>query len=44
VLRADWSDDRALFVIACKYANRSIPPEECAALFNDPDWQVKPLL
>ena len=44
VTRADWHDDRDLFVLSCKYANRSIPPDDCAALFNDPDWQVKPLL
>jgi hypothetical protein len=44
VLRADWSDDRSLFVISCKYANRSIPADECAALFSDPTWQIKPLL
>jgi hypothetical protein len=44
VTRADWVDDRALFVLSCKYANRSIPVEDCATLFSDPDWQVKPLL
>jgi hypothetical protein len=44
VLRADWSDDRSLFVLSCKYANRSIPPEECEALFNDPEWHIRPLL
>jgi hypothetical protein len=44
VTRADWIDDRELFVLSCKYANRSIPADECAALFNDADWRVKPLL
>lgn len=44
VTRADWVDDRALFVLSCKYANRSIPVEDCATLFSDPDWRVKPLL
>src|SRR5579871_5303973 len=32
VTRADWSDDRALFILGCKYAKRSISPEECNAL------------
>ena len=44
VTRADWQDERALFVLFCKYANRSMPSEECAALFNDAEWRVKPLL
>lgn len=44
VTRADWHEERALFVVSCKYANRSIPADDCAVLFHDPDWQVKPLL
>ena len=44
VTRADWSDDRALFILGCKYAKRSISPEECTALLHDAEWQVKPLL
>jgi hypothetical protein len=44
VTRADWNDDRALFILACKYSKRSISAEECAALLSDAEWQVKPLL
>jgi hypothetical protein len=44
VTRADWSDDRALFILACKYSKRSISAEECTALLHDAEWQVKPLL
>ena len=44
VTRADWSEDRSLFVVACQYANRSILAEDYAALVNDPDWQMKPLI
>ena len=44
VTRADWSDDRELFILSCKYANRSIPADQCADLFNDAEWRVKPLL
>ena len=44
VTRADWIDDRALFVLACKYSNRSMPADEYAALFNDADWRMRPLL
>ena len=44
VTRAEWSEARSLFVVSCKYSNRSIPPDHCAALFHDADWKVKPLL
>src|ERR1700730_6657803 len=44
VTRGDWTHDRGLFILACKYSKRSITAEECAALLNDAQWQVKPLL
>lgn len=44
VVRADWSDDAGLFVVACQYANRSITTEEYGALANDPDWKLTPLI
>jgi hypothetical protein len=44
VTRADWNEERELFILSCKYANRSIPAEDCAALFSDAEWKVKPLL
>jgi len=44
VVRADWNEERARFVVACQYANRSISPDEYAALANDPDWQMTPLI
>lgn len=44
VTRADWHDERELFVLSCKYAKRSMPADECAALFSDAEWHMKPLL
>jgi len=44
VTRAEWNEARSLFVVSCKYANRSIPPDECAALFHDAEWKMKQLL
>jgi hypothetical protein len=44
VTRSDWSEDRSMFIVSCKYANRSIPADECAALFADADWKMKQLL
>jgi hypothetical protein len=39
-----WSDDRGMFVVACQYANRSIPADDHRALTRDPDWRMTPLL
>jgi hypothetical protein len=44
VVRADWNEDKGLFVVSCQYANRSIPPDEYAELANDPVWEAKPLI
>jgi hypothetical protein len=44
VLRADWNEERGLFVLSCQYANRSISLEEYRALAADPDWELKHLL
>ncbi len=43
VRRADWHEDKGLFVVACQYSNRSISADEYGALVNDPDWQMRPL-
>ena len=44
VVRADWSEDRGMFVVTCQYANRSITPEDHAAVIGDPEWRMTPLL
>jgi hypothetical protein len=44
ITRADWHEERAMFVLSCKYSNRSIPAEHCAALFADTEWKMKQLL
>jgi len=44
VVRADWSEHRGMFVVACQYANRSISPEEQGALLSDDAWRMEPLL
>ena len=44
VLATDWKDDKDMFVVVCRYANRSIPRPEYLALVADPDWTAKPLL
>jgi hypothetical protein len=44
VVRTDWIESRELFVLSCQYANRSITVEEYAALTEDPEWVLKPLI
>jgi hypothetical protein len=39
-----WSDDRGMFLVACQYANRSIPADDHRALTSDPDWRMTPLI
>lgn len=43
VVRADWNEDRGLFVLSCRYINRSITAEEYGALASDPEWVLKHL-
>lgn len=44
VVRAEIDEPRTLFVLSCQYAERSISPDDYAALSNDPDWELKHLL
>lgn len=44
VVRSDWSDEKELFVVACRYLNRSIPRPEYLALMEDREWIKRPLL
>lgn len=44
VVRADWSEGKDLFVVACQHSRRSISPEEYEALTSDPDWRLTPLI
>ena len=44
VTRSDWHHDKNLFVIACRYAKRSIAPADYQALLDAPDWELKPLI
>ena len=44
VVRSDWHHDKNMFVIACRYAKRSIAPADYEALMDSSDWQVRALL
>jgi hypothetical protein len=44
VARADLDEPRSLFVLSCQYSERSITPDDYAALSNDPAWELKHLL
>ncbi len=43
VSRSDWNEELSIFTVSCKYAKRSITSEHCNALFNDPEWKMRPL-
>jgi hypothetical protein len=44
VTRSDWSEDKALFIVSCSYAKRSMSADEYGALVNDTDWTMKQLI
>jgi hypothetical protein len=44
VARADWSDAKEMFVVACRYTSKAIPREEYLTLMADSEWSMKPLL
>jgi len=44
VVRSDWHHDKNMFVVACRYAKRSISPADHHALMNSSDWQVRALI
>ena len=44
VVRSDWSDDKAMFIVTVQYAHRSITAEDHAAIIRDPEWRMTPLI
>ena len=44
VVRSDWRDDKNRFVVACRYAKRSISHADYQALMNAPGWEVRTLI
>ena len=44
VTRADWSEEKELFILSCSYSKRSISADEYGALVNDSDWTMRQLL
>ena len=44
VTRADWNEERSLFVVSCTYSKRSISVDEYNSLMNDGGWTMKQLI
>ena len=44
MIRSDWHHDKNMFVIACRYAKRSISEADYQALLLASDWQLRALL
>ena len=38
ISRADWHEEKQLFVVCCQYPKRRMFPAQYEALINDPDW------
>ena len=43
VTRAEWDEEKNIFIVSCSYARRSITADEHTALLNDSDWATKQL-
>ena len=41
VTRAEWHEERAIFIISCQYAKARISPDDYHALINNADWTQK---
>jgi hypothetical protein len=44
VVRTEWHHDKNMFVVACRYAKRSISPTEYRAFLESSDWEQRALL
>lgn len=44
VVRSDWHNEKNMFVVACRYSNRSISAADYQALMDASDWQVRALI
>jgi hypothetical protein len=44
VVRTEWHHDKNMFVVACRYAKRSISNAEYRAFVDSSDWHLKALL
>jgi hypothetical protein len=44
IAHTEIDESRSLFVLSCRYAERSISADDYAALSNDAEWQLKHLL
>ena len=44
VVRADWHEEKEMFVVTCKYAGRSISRPDYVALMADHEWTMRRLL
>jgi hypothetical protein len=41
VTRAEWHEEREIFIVSCQYAKTRISPDDYNALINNADWTQK---
>lgn len=44
VTRAEWHEEKEMFIVFCRYSKQSIPRPQYLALMDDQEWTRKPLL
>ena len=43
VTRAEWHEERAIFIVSCHFSKARISPDDYHALINNADWTQKVL-
>ena len=43
VTRAEWHEEREIFIVSCQFAKPRISPDDYNALINNADWTQKVL-
>ena len=43
VTRAEWHEERAIFIVSCQFSKPRISPDDYNALVNNADWTQKVL-
>jgi hypothetical protein len=44
ITRIQWHDDKNMFVVYCQYSKKSILQQQYVGIFEDPEWEMKPLI
>jgi hypothetical protein len=44
ITRVQWHDEKNMFVVYCQYSKKSMLQQQYVGIFDDPEWEMKPLI